>query len=868
MIPPAKFPEILDLAQIRPGDLPLVGAKAYNLGLLLSAGFPVANGFCITTRSFRYLSSHRRAAPLSHAPLRKAILAAYRKAGIRVAAVRSSAADEDRADGSGAGVYSSVLGVTGEKGLIEAVEGCYRSLQEPLARHYRRRRGASDVDACAMAVVVQELVDAEAAGVLFTVNPLTRSPLELHINAVRGLAEPLVAGRVSGDSFVVNPNGQVILETISRKSSMLTRAGEVAVPARDKDQPALDRRQLSELTCLGRAIEKFFGAPQDVEFAIAAGRIYVLQARPIPESVRRKGVQRREVDIYVRRERRRLTRRVATLRRAGKLRAHEAVFSNGNVGELLPSPTPMSFGLFKRIFAGRNGAIVRGRRQLGYTLAEDATEGLYELICGQPYFNVEIDAATFDMGIPLQAHGLIERIVEDPLRANYPEAGLYQQYLARGEAVARFGAAGERHYRAAGAFRRRMARNAKDFLRRFVTEIEPALREKRGRLGKAGSCRLCAEELLEDIDARISHLQDVSCVHFVIAARIGFFFADMTRLSLIRLFGSDAAQLWARLLQGLPGSRITRQMIDLESVAKGEMEATEFLELYGHLAATELEISLPRIAEDPSSVERMLRDLATSNRRPAAEFRRQIDRRMALESLLRRRLRRAGKATAAGRLFEELRLAQHFLAMRETLKYYYAMEYAEIRHALLRLGPSAGLEPGDIFYLYPEELRECLRPGPKVIEKIRRRKSDRRVAILLGREHRVPPVIFASRLEALGRSPGVDEARLLAGHAVAPGTAIGVARIIDLDAENLRRIEGELSGEEILVARSANLGLAPLLRIVTGLIVEIGGILAHGACQAREAGIPAVVVENATALLRNGAILKIDGDGGTVTVMD
>lgn len=864
-----QFPDILDLAEIRPGDRPLVGAKAYNLGLLLQAGFPVAKGFCITTQAFQKYGMHFHETSPAQDPFREVILRAYRKACIKTAAVRSSAVEEDHPDASWAGVYSSILPVTGEQQLIEAVEACFRSLQGPVASRYRHLRGARSAGAPAMAVVIQQLVDADAGGILFTVNPLTRSPREFHVNAVPGLGEPLASGRVTGDSFVVTPEGSVISQTISEKSVMLARTGEVQVPRRERFRPALDPGQIAELARMGSAIRDFFGCPQDIEYAVERGRIYIVQARPIPENKDPGCTREKRIEAYIRRERARLRRKITDLQTAGKLHGSEAIFSNGNIGELLSNPTPMSFGLFRHIFASRNGAIVTGRRLLGYIMPDEATENLYELICGHPYFNVEIDAWTFNIGIPPDLQGYLERIVENPLRANYPEIGLYQQRITYHDALSRYGPEnGERHFRTARTFHKRIADYAKDFLPRFAAEIEPTLCENLRQSREIERCHGSAEELLQDIHAGMHRLKHVSCVHFVVAARIGFFFAEMTRLRLLDLFGDEGEQWCGKLLQGLPGSRITRQMIDLENVAEGRTSPAEFLDHYGHLATNELEISLPRIAEDPASVERMLRELAASGRRPTAEFRQQMERRTALESELKKRLCRAGKATAAHEFFEELRLAQRFLPLRETLKYYYAAEYARIRRALLHLARRTAMEPGEIFHLYPEELAECLGPRTIVMEKVKHRQQDRRMAAVLAREKRLPPVIFARRLGEIGRAPELKNSQILAGRAVAPGIAVGAVRIVNPDAANVARIEEKLTGDEILVTRSANLGLAPLLRIVSGLVIEIGGILAHSACQAREAGIPAVVVENATMLLRDGARVKVDGGNGTVVLMD
>ena len=159
-----------------------------------------------------------------------------------------------------------------------------------------------------------------------------------------------------------------------------------------------------------------------------------------------------------------------------------------------------------------------------------------------------------------------------------------------------------------------------------------------------------------------------------------------------------------------------------------------------------------------------------------------------------------------------------------------------------------------------------LRSHRYLAQLIRTRRRDHYLARLLARQGRVPAVIFASRLEAVGASPDRAASRQLLGAPVAAGIAVGVVRL--LERLDLQSASMDLRGNEVIVTRSANLGLAPLLRMAAGLVVEVGGILAHAACQARESGIPAVVLAGATAALRNGMIVRVDGGSGLVEVLD
>lgn len=889
---------IRDLAEIGADDAALVGGKAYPLAMLLRRGFSIPKGFCITSEAFRLAGGGKAGEIELPAFLRETIVAAWRQSGFTVAAVRSSAAEEDGRDASWAGIFPTELAVEDEDALIAAVERCFRAVHAPEAKLYRSQ--ASRGLRPAMAVLVQEMVDAEAAGMVFTSNPVSGARDEIVINAVHGLGNALAAGSVTGDTIVVGRDGVIKAQSISPKPFRTTRRGEVAVPPEQHELPAVCAHAVAELAKMAVEIEELFGCPQDIEFAIADRRINILQARPIT------GLRSEadEVKAFAERERRRLQQRIAQLRRKKKLAGSDVVFSNGNIGELLPTPTPMSFGLFREIFAGEGGAIVAGRRALGYELRDDSTEGLYELICGQPYFNLEVDAGTFNIGVPMDVDEMIRRVSEDPARANYPEFGLYSQSFEiqstglpssgspssetaqeaaheAGQAQIPAGRSGEMARR----FHASMVAAGRSVRERFAGEIEPGLRRAVDAARHDLAAGSSVPELAEAIGRRIERLKRGSCVPFVIAARLGFYFAEMVRWRLALHLGD--AGLTPQLLQGLEGSRITEQSLDLERLGAGELSRDAFLESYGHWAANELEISLPRLAEAPSALDCLLSDLAASGRRTREDFQHQQRRRREAEAELQERLARA-QATAedAAQLDVDLRLAQAFLPLRETVKYYYAAEYAVIRSLLLRLNRALDWQPNDVFYLFPEEIAQCAaltgnatgtaagNAAGKLNRRIRERRREHRLAGRAARQLRLPAVLFGSRLHEIGArqdlspdgsgevSNELSSEDRLVGTPVAGGSATGVVRLLDC-ADGVSALK-DLRGDEIIVSRSANLGLAPLMRMAAGLIVEVGGVLAHAACQARESGIPAVVLPNATLLLRDGMRVRLDGDSGIV----
>ncbi len=851
---------VLPLHQIGPGAASLVGRKAFRLGRLIHAGYRVPSGFCVTARAVPPGDEAR----LSEAEA-EAILTAWRSSGFRAAAVRSSATEEDDEDASWAGVFPTVLPVKDENGLLAAIELCLRALHGSDAMRYRmasaRRRRAPG-----MAVLVHELVEADAAGILFTANPVTGSADEMVVNVVPGLGEPLAAGRVTGDSFVLDRDGRIKTATLSTKNAMLTADGEVMLCAQRRDQPALTPALLARLSQLAAGIERTFGRPQDIEFAVLGDEIHFLQARPITGAVSRDAPE--AVEAYIDAERDRLGARIDELRRAGRLTGRDAVFSNGNVGELLPTPTPMSFALFREIFTGVGGAVVRGRRRLGYELADDAAVALLEIVCGQPRFNLEIDAGTFSAGLPLEIDELLDDVAADPGRANYPEFGLYRQYLSLEESIALFGLAeGRRRHVHMRRFRQAMIDNARAILAEFPIGQETAFRRslKACRSLIAATDATPTAELIDAFHAAVSRLKHESCAFFVTVARLGFYFADLVRGRMERLLGDGA--LATPLLQGLEGSRITEQGLDLGRLAEGRISRTEFLEAYGHMAFNELELTSPRLAETPEALDRLLADLTRSGRRPGEDFSQLCEARSEAEAGLRRHLpHSATHDEEAGNLFVDLELAQALLPLRETVKYYFAAEYAVIRTVLKTLNRRLEWSEDDIFHLRPDEIESAFAHRAKMNEIVARRRQERRIAKMLASQRRIPAVIFASRLEAIGAWPEASAFCGLTGAPVAPGVAVGRVRL--LDEGGFEAGCADLQGDEIIVARSASLGLAPAFRVASGLVIEVGGVLAHAACQARESGIPAVVLANATAILRDGMMIRIDGGAGSIELLD
>jgi len=255
-------------------DVGVVGGKGASLAAMTVAGLPVPPGFVVAAhvletsvdserlRALAIAQAHEEAHALvlGAEPPRGEIAAAYERLGGGRVAVRSSAVAEDSEAASFAGQQETYLGVEGAADVSARVVDCWASFFTERAMFYRGHKGSlADLG---MAVVVQKMVEAEKAGVVFTVDPVQRRRDQMIVEAVHGLGEQVVSGEVTPDHYVVDREGAV-------KRSLTPNGG------------VLGDEELARLAELGRRLENHFGGPQDIEFAIAGGEVYLLQSRPV-----------------------------------------------------------------------------------------------------------------------------------------------------------------------------------------------------------------------------------------------------------------------------------------------------------------------------------------------------------------------------------------------------------------------------------------------------------------------------------------------------------------------------------------------------------------------------------------------------------
>jgi phosphoenolpyruvate synthase/pyruvate phosphate dikinase len=260
------------LAELRREDAAEFGGKSANLGDLTAAGIPVPPGFAIGAGAYAEAVSDE---------LRAELTARYAELGEPAVAVRSSALGEDSQEATHAGQQETYLWIRGINALCDAVKDCWASLHSERAVAYRAQIGAS---ATGIGVTVQQMVDAEVSGVLFTCNPVSGDPSMVAVNASWGLGLAVVGGETTPDDWLLSKvTGEVVRQALGAKEVEYLPDGRHDVPAERRDVACLDAGQLSALVEVGRLVERHFGSHQDVEWAIerGTGTLHVLQARPV-----------------------------------------------------------------------------------------------------------------------------------------------------------------------------------------------------------------------------------------------------------------------------------------------------------------------------------------------------------------------------------------------------------------------------------------------------------------------------------------------------------------------------------------------------------------------------------------------------------
>ncbi|MCX4246157.1 phosphoenolpyruvate synthase [Paraliomyxa miuraensis] len=901
---------VVDLAEIGADDLPRVGGKGVNLGILAAAGLPVPSGFCATTAAFdRFMAqdpglsglldalerldpddvqgvrehagrlrTHLRGLPVP-TEVRDAVQLAWQRAGSEHAyAVRSSATLEDLPQASFAGQQDTYLQIRGGEAIVERMRDCWASLFTDRAVLYRRQHGFPS-RAARLAVVVQRMVAPDVSGILFTADPVTGHRGVCSIDASYGLGEALVSGLVDADLYRLDkkrfgtanahggpltmPPGAVLEARVGAKAEAIVPLPEGGtqtrpVPPQDRARRCLSDTELAALLELALRVEQLQGCPQDLEWCIEGDELFLVQARAITSLFPLPAPAPPEGDLRV-------------------------YMSFGHVQVNTAPMRPMAHDLVRWLIPfGKSGPHERSSlpASAGGRIYFDMTPALLRWPISRilPVALMNIDP------------GIARRLMAVRDRPGFADG---RSHLAARPATLRwFGR------RVVPSLLRRLVWARPERAREeFEALVEQMRREFAERFAKAPAGGPRLREAVRTLEGFFQGPMVPMQMPLIIGGMLCW---GLLR-RLVRGRVSDATV--RALSRGLPGNVTTdmdlelgdladraRQVPELveclrsappsQAIARArELPGTEaffadwerFMARYGHRGPGEIDVTTPRWADDSSSLVTslvgILGDEPGSHRRRHEAAIREAEAAQA-------EIARAAGGGLLGWLRRPLALAlvrrvRAYLGLREHAKYVATMMFMHTRKAIVEAAGMA-VERGrlervdDGFMLDFDELEAAVEDDALDVDALRREVARRRHEF--ERHARlVPPRVITSEGEqpVLPDDTGPLPPGELAGHAASAGVVEGVARVV---LDPTRQV---LEAGEILVAPFTDPGWTPLFVHAGGLVMEVGGLMTHGSVVAREYGLPAVVgVDGATTRIRSGQRVRVDGDRGRVILLD
>jgi len=871
-----------------------VGGKANNLARLIALGVPVPEGFVITNAALQSFVERADFDPLVSELCRD--LAAKSATSLRCAAdtigalfaseslpplvadavgdawrplsgspviVRSSAAGEDSDAASFAGQLDSIAGVCGEAELRRAIVGVWASQWSHRSLAYQVARGTP---LAGMGVVVQRQIAAVVSGVLFTVAP--RSESQMLLEYCGGMGEALVSGRVTPGRIVIARRGF----GWSREA-----APDAPVP---HEVRLLDDRHLASLARMGIEIEAAFGCPQDIEWTMdAEGRVWVVQARPI--TVPAAGAGERTVSAR-----------------------DEVLWSNANVNENFPQPIcPLLYSIaiagYYHYFRNLGRAFgVSGRR---LALMEQPLRQIIGVHGARMYYNLS------------SIHAVLRSApFGDLLTASF------NQFVGAGEL-----APAEEGGTFAAQARGRLSQCAEVaaiafhttrqyvFLTRRVERFERTVSAFAERTHPDRLRTRSLRELLDDfrgfLDIRCNRWNDAaladagSMVCYGLLQRLlAWAFPDERQQSLHNTLlkalpdlvsGKPALRLWelsrdiradvelSRLFESSPTAEVLSQLASSPRLAAFKTSLRRYLEDWGFRCSAELMLTTPSFQEEPAPIIDLLKSYAAiDGPSPAEQLKRQESERLTETARVRRELRSRSLlpfVSLAPVVSIVLACTQRSIQLRERARLKQALLYSRLRRIACAIGARLSAEgrlhqQDDVFFLTADEIDTLLSGHAmfpdhvRALVTLRRRGHAELSAMTPPDSMRLPrggylPVGGAPELE---READATTASL-SGVGACGGRITGRAVVLTDVTESDRIARGD-----VLITRQTDPGWGPIFPLISGLVIERGGMLSHGAIIAREFGIPSVVgVKDATQLVPDGSLITVDGDRGLVHIL-
>ena len=852
--------------------LELVGGKGAALARLAAAGLPVPGGFHVTTTAYQHFVAvnhlqpdilaalatvdSTRAASLESAAqsiyarfdqatmpveIADAITEAYMQlpGELPVVAVRSSATAEDLPELSFAGQQETFLNVQGVAALHETVKRCWASLWTARAIAYRRQHGV-DQEAIRLAVVVQLLVPADAAGILFTANPITGRRDQAMISAAWGLGEAIVAGTVTPDLLTLNTTtGQLLERTTADKQVMTVRiegaTQEQATPPDLRHAPVLNDQQAQELVRMGLEIEKLYSMPMDIEWAMCEGKLAILQARPITALPP-------EVPASI----------------EWTLPDPNGQYGRSSIVEQMPDPLTPLFAT------------------LGLEVIDAATKRMYDELFGIGVISeaavVTInDYAYLSMGTFMRK--LVWRMIVISVR-DLPRLMRTGELRWREEAHAPYVAVINtwRDKPLVDLPTKELLNGVRQLLDRAATTYTIL------QSGLIPMSTISEGIFTVFYDRLIKRKDDPPAMTYLIGFDSAPILAEKALYDLA-VWCRDVPDLAPYMAQ-TPASELAAQLfhgdvpegVDATHWYAWQLRAKAYLQQYGHTIYN-LDFARPVPADEPTPLLETcklfltgqigsphVRQQQLAERREAA-FQQIIDRLDWLRRLLFRKL---------------VRWAQKHVSLREDGLADLGLGYPLLREMLREVGRrfvQAGVveQVDDLFWLVDTEVNETEmaiergEPVDSLDEHVRSRKAIWQVK----KNVTPPPILPQKKTRFLGidmqkfmptRTEEEQVGATIRGVAASPGCVTATACVLHGPADF-----GQMEPGLVLVAPTTTPAWTPLFAMAAAVVTDVGGPLSHSSIVAREYGIPAVLGTGvATKRIQNGEVITVDGNAGTV----
>ena len=874
---------VLMFNEIDKTNLNQVGGKGANLGELFGiSGIQAPNGFCVTTQAYKEITeSNAELESLFEQlyPLKADDTEKIRELGAKIRtviegiaipkgiadevienlillgennayAVRSSATAEDLPTASFAGQQDTYLNVIGKESMLNHISKCWASLYTDRAISYRIQNGF-DHRKVFLSVVIQLMIFPEAAGIMFTADPITSNRKIVSIDASFGLGEAMVSGTVNSDNYTVR-QGVIIDKKISTKTLAvyaLKEGGteERKIESQRQNDQALTDEQIIKLENIGRLMEAYFSLPQDIEWGLYQNELYIVQSRPITTLYPLPEKQDGENRVYM---------------------------SFGHQQMMTDAMKPLGLSCFQ--YSAGDGTLMA---EAGGRLFMDLSHDL---------------APVTGRAVAVEAMGKVDPLIDSGLR-NLAKRKDFMNSLARGKKFLSMGS---------GYFSWDLVKQFMKVYRSNDPTIVPALIEKNetaiAELDKKFAT-LSGEELFDAADAELKQIVKIIAEPQGMASVwTGTLAVSWVNKKVEKWLGDKGAA--DTLMQSAPNS-IANEMglglLDVSDVVRQYPEVMEYFQnpqgegadaffnalskLEGGVAVSEamqkylakfgvrcpgeIDLTRPRWAEEPSALAPLILS-NISNFSPGArvELYEQglKDAENKRQDILNRLSGMAGGKSKAKKTEKNISRLRNFIGYREYPKYVMVSRYWIIKKALLHeaeklVASGAIQEREDIFFLTFEELREVSRTMKLDYDIILKRKDDFELFQKL-----TPPRLMTSEGEIIPgeyKSGNAPKGALI-GIAASSGVVEGRARVI------LRLEDAKFSKGDILVTTFTDPSWTPAFVSISGLVAEVGGVMTHGSVVAREYGIPAVVgVENATKKIKDGQRIRINGTEGYVEIL-